>query len=131
MWIIRVASIIAITAGASGASEPPEWLEGEAFYKQLASPLGASWSGVPLGDVAAGLARTHKLAIVLDRRADPGQTVSLDVFDRPLIDVLIELARVRNLTVYLHGPIVILIPPEAGLRMEGGLCWLFPTVDSS
>ncbi len=117
-WMIRAALIIAIAAGTTAASDLPKRLEGEAFYEQLAAPLGASWSGAALGDVVAGLTRTHGVSIVLDRRVDPQQAVSLEVFDRPLIDVLAELARSHNLGLYLHGPIAWLTPPEEATRLE-------------
>ncbi len=117
-WMIRAALIVAVAAGTTAASEPPKWLEGRAVDKQLASPMGASWSGAALGDVVAGLARTHGVAIVLDRRVDPQQKVSLEVFDQTLIDVLAELARTHNLGLYLHGPIACLTPPEEAARLE-------------
>lgn len=123
VWIIRVASIAAIAVAtvpsdAAAASYPCKPLAGDAFYKQLVSPLSGSWSGVPLGDVVGGLSRAHKVSIVLDRRVDPRQPVSLQVSERPLIDVLAELARGHNLGLYLHGSIACLTQSDESARME-------------
>ncbi len=119
--IIQVVLIFSIAAGSSfagAATEPVEWLEGNAFYEQLAEPLGATWSDARLADVAAGLSRTYRTAIVLDRRVDPNQAVTLSVSDRPLIDVLVELARRQKLGLYLLGPIVCLCPADTATGVE-------------
>jgi len=123
MRIIRIASIVAIAAATlssvvDAASNSPKFLTGDAFGEKLVAPLGVSWSGTQLGDVVAGLSRTNNMAIVLDRRIDPQQPVALAVSDRPLIDVLAELARLHNLGMYLHGPVVCLPPPDEAALME-------------
>ncbi|MBN2296382.1 MAG: STN domain-containing protein [Pirellulales bacterium] len=120
LWIIRVALIGAIAIGTSEASKEgsTEWREGDAFYEQLATPIGATWSGTRLADVATGLSRSYNVAIVLDRRVDPEQAVSFSVAERPLIDVLVELARRRDLGIYLLGSVACLCPPDTAERVE-------------
>lgn len=103
--------------GFSGQAEDG-FFEGKAFWRQLASPLGGSWSGVPLVEVTAGLSRTQNVAISLDRRIDPGRPVSLEVSDRPLVEVLDELARGQNLDIFLLGPVVCLTPRGEAARLE-------------
>ena len=125
----RIASIGTLIAAAICALALPaadglfgqvagKFLEGRAFERRLASPLGGSWSGVPLGEVTAGLSRTQNVAIALDRRIDPGQPVSLDFSDMPLAEVLDVLAQDQNLDLFLLGPVVCLVPRGEASRLE-------------
>ena len=95
-----------------------KYLEGKAFERQLAASLGGSWSDVPLKKLVAGLSRSQNVAIVLDRRIDHSRPVTLAVSNRPLGEVLGELARNQKLDVFLLGPIIYFAPQGEAVRLQ-------------
>jgi hypothetical protein len=97
-------------ADVSGATN---WLTGAPLQRQLTQPVGISWSGNPLRQALGGLSRTQRVAVLIDRRVDPGQKLELQLNDLPLEALLREIARTRQLGVSLLGSVVYFGPPRA------------------
>lgn len=60
--------------------------------RALATPVTAAWKGLPIRSAADRLAGIGAVAVVVDRRIDPGARVSLDARGETLADVLGRLA---------------------------------------
>lgn len=102
-------------------AEESTWLTGAAFRRQLqetAGPTGPSWSGTPLREALNNLARARHVAVLLDRRVDPGQRLELNAEGRPLEEVFDAISRDRGLGVSIFEPVVYLGPPQAALRLR-------------
>lgn len=103
------------TTDALGATD---WFTGTRLEKRLAQPLGISWSGNPLREALDGLSRAQQVAVLIDRRVDPGQKLDLQFDDLPLREVLEGIARDRKLGVSLMGPVAYFGPRRASLRLR-------------
>lgn len=118
-FCLAAASTLTIWWGLFGAeSFAGDWLTGGAFRDRLEDRVGLSWSNAPLRESLQKLGRTKHVAVLVDRRVDPGQRVSLSVDGVPLIDAVFELARQRDLEACLFGPVVYITPPETGERLR-------------
>jgi hypothetical protein len=83
-----------VPATACVADEPPtSWKTGPALRRQLEQPAAVAWSGQSLRQGLASLARAYGVAIFLDRRLDPDQSLDLRLRDRPLEELLRDVAR--------------------------------------
>jgi hypothetical protein len=90
------AALLVATIGQIAAAADAVWLTGPALKKKLDQPVGIGWSGTPLRDALAGLARTHQVAILLDRRIDPNAGIDLQLRDVPLRQALEVIGRTRD-----------------------------------
>ena len=104
-----------LAAGSLGATD---WLTAARLQKQLAQPVGVSWSGNPLRQALGSLSQTHRVAVLVDRRVDPGQKLDLQLDDLPLEAALHEIARSRQLDVSFLGPVAYFGPPQATARLR-------------
>jgi hypothetical protein len=121
--ICRVAAIVLVAATPWGACATDalgatDWATGTRLQKQLARPVGISWSGNPLRQALGGLSRAQHVAVLIDRRVDPGQEVDLQFDGLPLQEALREIARDRQLGVSLLGPVAYFGPPEVSSRLR-------------
>jgi hypothetical protein len=73
---------------------------------------------VPLARALASLSSAHRVAIVLDRRIDPGQPVTLAVTSEPLADMLQRLATHLGAGYCQLGPVAYLGPTEMASRLR-------------
>jgi hypothetical protein len=97
----------------TGARGAADWATGARLQKQLGQRVGISWSGNPLRQAVNGLARAEPVAVLIDRRIDPGQEIDLELDDLPLEAALQEIARARQLGVSILGPVVYFGPRRA------------------
>lgn len=93
------------TAGARGGG----------FQQQF---QGVSWSGKPLREALESLSRTQNVAILLDRRVDPGQELDLQLGRMPLAAAIGAIAESRGLEVSLLGSVAYLGPRRAASRLR-------------
>ncbi len=118
---VGLAGLAAVFCHTLLGDESPKWVTGGAFVKQLAQPAGPTgptWSGTPLRDALGELARAKQVAIVLDRRVDPGQRLELSVENVPLEQVLRQIAANRGLGISIFEPVVYFGPKEAAGRLR-------------
>lgn len=94
------------------------WHTGAALDETLQRPLGISLTGAPLSGALAKISRTQRIAIVLDRRVDPQQTITLEVTDEPLQDVLAEIAQHVDAGYCQFGPVAYIGPPHTAKTLR-------------
>lgn len=105
-------------AGAVGAvEEPVPWKTGLALRRQLELPAGVAWSGQTLRQGLTSLSRAYGVAIFLDRRLDPDRTLDLRLRDRPLQEILQEVARHASGDLAQVAHVLYVGPPEAARRV--------------
>lgn len=94
----------------SAAAQTPTpaiaWKTGPEFRTALESPIGLTWSGSPLRPAVQRLAREFRVALWLDRRLDPGQSLELSISDEPLEVGCQRLAARLNAGVCRVGPVI-------------------------
>jgi hypothetical protein len=116
-WFARIASAVAaacLAGPVSGREDGTvDWLTRAEVQKQLAEPVSVSWSGVPLRRAITNLCRARRVAVLIDRRIDPGQRLDLNTGGAALEDVLREIGRDRRIAMYPFGPILYFGPPKA------------------
>lgn len=113
-WVALLAplSLLLSAQSASCLAAEAAWKSGAELERQLESPVGVRWGSNPLRAALTNLARTQAVAIFLDRRVDPDQTVDLVRADLTLRELLQQLAGPRGLGVGQVGPVVYLGPPQ-------------------
>ena len=99
-------------------AETTHWLTGARFRQQLVQPVDIVWADNPLRGALHGLARAHRVAVLIDRRVDPGQKLDLQAADVPLEAVLREIARSRHLGVSVLGSVAYFGPPQSSSRLR-------------
>jgi hypothetical protein len=101
----------AVAAGPAQA-QATSLRSGNEFVRQLQSTAGVSWSGVPLRDALETLARDQDIAVMLDRRIDPGQLVDVTLAEQPLENALRTIARHQEIGVCFVDAVVYFGPPQ-------------------
>jgi len=87
--LVAIMLILSTVIGDVSAATAP--VSGAAFRSKLQAEVGISTSGKPLRDALYDLSRMHGVAVLLDRRVDPGQPVEFSG-TAPLITVIERLA---------------------------------------
>jgi hypothetical protein len=107
-------------AGTSIFSEPlpAHYRTQTRLTSALAQPISARWKGLTLRSLLRRLSRDREIAIVLDRRIDPEQEVSLETGERSLSSALDEIARSANVAVTRVGNCLLFAPPSAASRLR-------------
>ena len=119
-WITRAALVFSTLFGAypSGAVAATDWATGKALGKRLVGPINITWSGNPLRAGLRNLSRVHRVAVIIDRRVDPGEKVDLVLQDVPLGAALTQIAANRKLEARMLGPVAYFGPPRAASRLR-------------
>lgn len=94
------------------------WTVGADLKRQLATPVSVSWNNVPLWPALSRLSETQRLAIVLDRRIDPDQSVHLAGAAQPLSQLLTEVAERSGAAYCQLGPVAYLGPAVSCARLR-------------
>lgn len=118
-----VVSLASIAAGRLLAAddEPVSWLTGEKLHAQLERKIGVDWGGtkgIAFRKAMASLARSQKVAILLDRRVDPDQKIELSLDDVSLDAALKTIAGKKDLGVALVGSTICLGPKGTAERLR-------------
>jgi hypothetical protein len=122
-FAVAVISVAVISAwlgcpNLAPAAEPNAFATGSALEERLAAPVSVSWSNTPLRQALASLSTSQHLAIVLDRRVDPEQSVQLLLSQEPLRASLARIAEHLHLGYCQLGPIAYLGPPAMAARLR-------------
>lgn len=94
------------------------WMTGARLQKRLQQPVDIMWSGNPLRRALGGLSAAQDVAVLLDRRVDPGQKVELSLNDAPLQIALERIAQCRKLGLSRLGAVIYFGPPDAAARLR-------------
>jgi hypothetical protein len=107
-----------VCGGAAHAAGHATWTTGVEFRDRLAQPVDILWSGNPLRAAIGSLARAQQVAILIDRRVDPGQKLDLRIQGVPMGSALQRIAEHCGLGVSWLGAVVYLAPPSAAQRLR-------------
>lgn len=100
------------------ADEPIQWKTGAEFAKALRAPIDRTRNDRPIGESLTVLSRDTGVAILLDRRVDPNQLVSIDAHGISLADELKDLASTLQLGVGTTGAVQYFGPKTTAARVE-------------
>lgn len=100
------------------AAEHVAWLTGPALRKKLQQRESVAWSGQALREALAGFSRSQRVAVLLDRRVDPGQPMEISLALTPLSEMLAAVAADRNLGVSFVDSVIYLGPPATARRLR-------------
>ncbi len=118
MTLAVLAATTLVGAFATASFGATRWLTDADLYRQLTQPVDAVWSEMPLRDALRGLSRDQRVAILIDRRVDPGQKLKLELDGEPLRAAFLEIARDRKLGLSMFGPVAFFGPPEVSSRLR-------------
>jgi len=105
-------------ASAAEVSGHIPWATGRQLSQTLAQPIDVFWSNNPLRGAMTSLSRAQRVAILIDRRVDPGQRLTLNLQNVPLETILQTVAKRCGLGLARLGPVVYLAPPAAAERLR-------------
>jgi hypothetical protein len=106
-----------LAAAMAPAQEPAKWKTGPAFRQQLDEPVGIAWQERALRDGLDRLSQTYGVAIFLDRRIDPGRSITLTARDEPLETLLRRVATLADGGTAVIGSVVYLGPRETASQL--------------
>ena len=113
VWLAWAATSVAVRA-----ADPTSWATGSDLKRQLATPLSVSWDNTPLDRALASLSQAQHIAIVRDRRVDPGQPLKLAIDGEPLSEALAKIARHLRIGYCQFGPVAYFGPPATARRLR-------------
>lgn len=118
-WAALSVGLLLPVLPARGASD---WRTGPALRQALQSRLAQiQWQEAPLRQVVENLARDHRVAVLLDRRIDPGQEIDLSLNGATLGEIFRQIAESRQLECGLLGPLIYLGPASEVPKLETAL----------
>ena len=94
------------------------WATGAAFQQRLAQPVDILWSNTPLRGAIEGLSQAQRVAILIDRRVDPDQKLTLSLKRVPMESALRTIAESCGLGLSRLGAVVYLGPPSTAARLR-------------
>lgn len=97
---------------------PPTFLAGRAFQDALAESISLAWQGQNLRDGLRKLSETKQVSIVLDRRIDPSQQLTLQIQKRTLKAVLKVIATEARADISVLGNAVYVGPKGVASRLR-------------
>jgi hypothetical protein len=101
-----------LSADSIQAQDAPRWKIGGAFSQQLQERVDFEWRG-PLREGLARLSQAYGVAVFVDRRIDPDQSITVSVQATPLDEALRTIARQANAEISVFGPVIYFGPPQA------------------
>ena len=97
---------------------PPNFLTDRAFEDALAESISLAWQGQNLRDGLQKLSETKQLSIILDRRIDPSQQLTLQIQKRTLKTVLKVIATEARADISVLGNTVYVGPARIASRLR-------------
>jgi len=104
-------------AGHLSAGEA-NWVAGPALQRQLAEPVDIYWLNNPLRRAFDGISQARKIAILIDRRVDPGRELSVSLNGMPLESAMQQIAAEIGLELSRLGDVLYLGPAGSADRLE-------------
>lgn len=97
---------------------PPNFLTGRDFEEALAKSISLAWQGQNLRDGLRQLGETRLVSILLDRRIDPGQQLTLQIQNVSLRALLNLIATEVKADISILGNVVYIGPAEVASRLR-------------
>jgi len=88
------------------------------FAAALERPIAGNWKGVSLRSILRRLSREREVAILLDRRVDPDQTIDIDTGECSLRSAIHEIAATAHSAASQVGNCLEVAPPAAAGRLR-------------
>lgn len=104
--------------GAAASPPADRWLTGRPFRSALDARISAVWDHVELRMILQRIGQEQQIAILLDRRIDPNQTLSVELSGRSVRDVLERIADKCGAAVSVLGDVVYIGPPAAAEKLR-------------
>ncbi len=121
LWRGLLAGLIGAGALGASAAEPPTFLTGPAFRRGAAQQVKIAWRNAPLRDALGSLEAQTRLAIWLDRRIDPGQTIDFNAENEPIEQLLPRLAKPIGAAAIVLDSVFYVGPAETAAALPGVL----------
>ncbi|HQU43970.1 MAG: hypothetical protein B7Z73_12970 [Planctomycetia bacterium 21-64-5] len=118
MWIVAAAVLYALPHAVAQEGGPSTWLVGPELLRQRQQPVTITWDGVAVRDGLADLAKAERVAMLLDRRIDPGRPIDLSARREPLDELLVQISRKAEAEVTWLGPLAYVGPHAATARLR-------------
>ncbi len=96
----------------------PQWATGAALAQRLTEPVGITLGGSPLREGLYRFSRTQGVAVLLDRRVDPGQELDVTLNQVPLGKALRAIAEKGGMGVTQLGPLFYFGPESAAAKLR-------------
>lgn len=121
-FVLSMAAMPALAAAQSDAAatanrEVVAWRTGADFRNQLAANVGVKWVDNPLRQGLANLGRSQGVAILLDRRVDPGKKVTIAADEASLEGALRDIAAELDLGLCIIDAVVYIGPKPTAARL--------------
>lgn len=98
--------------------DPVEYLTGKDFEDALLQPVSISWQERPLRAGLRRLSESREVAVLLDRRVDPEQTLTLGLSKLSLHDILKTIATESGAGISIVGNTVYIGPEKTAARLR-------------
>ena len=96
----------------------PNFLTGRAFDEALAKTISLAWQGQNLRDGLRQLSATREVSILLDRRIDPSQQLTLQIQNVSLLALLKLIATEVRADISILGNVIYVGPEEVASRLR-------------
>ncbi len=101
-----------------GHSPPTRSATGTALAQRLNTPVGVTLGGSPLREGLYRFGRTQRVAVLLDRRIDPGRQLDVTLHQVPLGQALHRIAEAGGMGLAQLGPLFYFGPAPAAARLR-------------
>lgn len=120
---IRAAVVAALLLGGMlhrpvRAADATEKLTGKAFTDAIAKPLSGTWKNASLKTITATVSLNKRVAVLMDGRLDPDVELSVEMKNKPTLDLLRELVDVQQGSAVAVGNTIYLGPAAACGRLR-------------
>ena len=118
--LFMVACCLTTFAGAThgAAADAPATARAATGTSPWESRVTIAWSGVPLRDALAELAASQHVAVLLDRRIDPGQRIKLELSEISLRQALEKIAATAGGGVTIVADVAYLGPSDGAAQLR-------------
>lgn len=116
--IVLLCCLLCCNAVRAASAQTGEWRADAALERQLDLPVSFRWSGTPLRGALTGLSRAQRVALLIDRRVDPGRLIDARFENVAFRAALAELAVDLDLGLSQLEALVYLGPQRTAHRLR-------------
>ncbi|MBN1395653.1 MAG: STN domain-containing protein [Pirellulales bacterium] len=104
------AAILFACPAAALSADRIDWATGPALQRRLGEPVDIFWANNPLRRAIENLCETRRVAVLIDRRVDPGMELDVSLNNAPLESALRQIARPLGLDTARLGDVFYIGP---------------------